>query len=511
MTQLMGRPILEVPGELGAGPVLADLLAGVRTALLGLAVVAVPVLGLWVVTPYADDGAAGAARLAGALWLLGHGAPVLRGGLDAPLTVTPLLLSLLAVGQLHRAGARVAARRGARARWGGPVAVWAGYCAVALAVVVQCSGAGLFRARVLPDVLVVALLAAAATAAGARSAHRTAAGRAVHPPARSTGPDRSAGPGAPRWPALDRVPGWARPVGAAPVIRSAALAALAGLVAAGAVLVAVAAVLAAVGGGGPATAALGHGPAAVAGLLLLSVLLLPNAVLWGTAYALGPGFAAGTGTVVAPSGAALGPVPEFPLFALLPEPGAGGWRLLVCLLPVLAGAVPALLLGRAAAAGPAHDGRDGHDGLDGYDGYDGYDSRDGLDGHDGRDGGEDEAAERAAAPWHPAATAVAALAAALLTGGAAAALGWFSGGALAGGRMAELGPVPWRTGLAAAGWFAVVAVPGALLVRGWTPATGRLDELGGAFAVRARRSALLLRARAYAVVLRLGRPTDDAD
>ncbi|MFG3055633.1 DUF6350 family protein [Kitasatospora sp. NPDC048239] len=497
MTQLMGRPILEVPGELGAGPVLADLLAGVRTALLGLAVVAVPVLGLWVVTPYADDGAAGAARLAGALWLLGHGAPVLRGGLDAPLTVTPLLLSLLAVGQLHRAGARVAARRGARVRWGGPAAVWAGYCAVALAVAVQCSGAGLFRARVLPDVLVVALLAAAATAAGARSAHRTAARQAARREARSALPDRSTGPVAAWWLLLDRVPGWARPVGAAPVVRAAALAAVAGLVAAGALLVAVAAVLAGVGGGGPAMAALGHGPAAVAGLLLLSVLLLPNAVLWGTAYALGPGFAAGTGTVVAPSGAALGPVPEFPLFALLPEPGAGGWRLLVCLLPVLAGAVPALLLGRAAAAGPdqdRHQGRDGHDGPDHGDGEE-YEP------------GE----EAAAAPWHPAATAVAALAAALLTGAAAAALGWLSGGALAGGRMAELGPVPWRTGLAAAGWFAVVAVPGALLVRGWAPAARRLDGLGGAFAVRARRSALLLRARAYAVVLRLGRPTDDPD
>ncbi|MFI9332303.1 DUF6350 family protein [Kitasatospora sp. NPDC052868] len=500
MTQLMGRPILEVPGELGAGPVLADLLAGVRTALLGLAVVAVPVLGLWVVTPYADDGAAGAARLAGALWLLGHGAPVLRGSLDAPLTVTPLLLSLLAVGQLHRAGARVAARRGARARWGGPVAVWAGYCAVALAVVLQCSGAGLFRARVLPDVLVVALLAAAATAAGARSAHRTSARQAARQEARSALPDRSAGPFAAWWLLLDRVPGWARPVGGAPVVRAAALAAVAGLVAAGALLVAVSAVLAGVGGGGPATAALGHGPAAVAGLLLLSVLLLPNAVLWGTAYALGPGFAAGTGTVVAPSGAALGPVPEFPLFALLPEPGAGGWRLLVCLLPVLAGAVPALLLGRAAAAGPDQDDREG---------YEGREDRQGHDDPDREEREEYEPGEQA--PWHPAATAVAALAAALLTGAAVAALGWLSGGALAGGRMAELGPVPWRTGLAAAGWFAVVAVPGALLVRGWTSSARRLDGLGGAFAVRARRSALLLRARAYAVVLRLGRPTDDPD
>ncbi|MFF1795994.1 DUF6350 family protein, partial [Kitasatospora sp. NPDC058263] len=437
MTQLMGRPILEVPGELGARPVLADVLTGVRTALLGLAVVAVPVLGLWVVTPYADDGAAGAVRLAGALWLLGHGAPVLRGALDAPLTVTPLLLGLLAVGQLHRAGARAAARRRLRPRWSGPLAVWSGYCAVAVVVVAQCSGAGLFRARVLPDVLVVALVAAVATAVGARAtgAPSPRSGPASWP-ASWTAPWRVL-----RRRALDGLPAWARLDGGAAAIRSAALAAGAGLVAAGAAVVAVAALLDAVTGGGHGTVALAQGPAAVAGLLLLSVALLPNAVLWGAAYALGPGFAAGAGTVVAPSGTVRGPVPDFPLFALLAEPGAGGWRQLVCLLPALAGVVPAVLIGRAAA-GARYPG-----------------------GADRTIRQREEPAPARPGAWRPAGTAVAVLAVALLTGAAAAVLGWLSGGALAGGRMAELGPVPWRTGLAAAGWIAAVAVPGALLTR----------------------------------------------
>ncbi|MEV0532644.1 DUF6350 family protein [Kitasatospora sp. NPDC050463] len=490
MTQLMGRPILEVPGELGARPVLADLLTGVRTALLGLAVVAVPVLGLWVVTPYADDGAAGAVRLAGVIWLLGHGAPVLRGPLDAPLTVTPLLLGLLAVGQLHRAGARVAVRHRLRPRWSGPLAVWSGYCAVAVAVVAQCAGTGPFRARALPDVLVVALLAAVATAAGARTARRV--------------PERGRTAGEP-WPApwsaswqvlrrraLDRVPGWARFDGGAAAVRTAALAGGAGLLAAGAAVVAVAAVLDAVTGAGHRATALAQGPAAAAGLLLLSVVLLPNAVLWGTAYALGPGFAAGTGTLVAPAGTVLGPLPELPLFALVAEPGAGGWRLLACLLPPLAGVVPAVLLGRAAAGGarvPVGPGR-----ADRY-----SDDPDGLDDLDGRD-------EPAA--WHPVGTVGAVLAAALLTGAAVAALGWLSGGALAGGRMAELGPVPWRTGLAAAGWIAVVAVPGALLTRARVLGGGQGSAAGGSRTGYARRGALLLRARAYAVVLRLGRSAD---
>ncbi|MQS12610.1 hypothetical protein F7Q99_10000 [Streptomyces kaniharaensis] len=451
MTQLMGRPILEVSGELGGRPVLSDLLTGVRTALVGLAVVAVPVLGLWVVTPYADDSAAPATRLAGALWLVGHGAPVLRGDAEAPLTMTPLLLGVLAVVQLFRVGARVTARRGLRSRWGGPLAVWAGYCGVAVAVAVHCAGAGLFRTRVLPDVLVVALLAGFATGAGARSADEPRAGAA--------------------WPVWERLPGWARPTGCAGAVRRSALASGAGLVAGGGVLVAVAAVSDAVAGGGRGMAVLGRGPTAVVGLVLLAVVLVPNAVVWGAAYALGPGFAVGTGTVVAPGGTVLGPVPEFPLFALLPESGPGGWRLAAMLLPVLAGVVPAVLLGRAAAKDTAKDA--------------------------GEDAGED--------PWHPAATALAVVAAALLAGAGAALLAWLSGGALAGGRMARLGPVPWWTGLAAAGWFVAVVVPGALLVRYRVLSPGRPGAAAfGALSGAVRRLGWLLRARVHALVARLG-------
>ncbi|WP_051837851.1 DUF6350 family protein [Streptomyces sp. NRRL WC-3742] len=440
MTQLTGRPILGIPGEVGGRPVPADLLTGVRAALVGLAVVGVPVLGLWVITPYADDGAAGATRLAAALWLLGHGAPVLRGGAQAPLSVTPLLLGVLAVVRLYREGAALERRRVLRSRWGGPVALWAGYCAVAVGVALHCAGAGLFRSRVLLDVLVVALVAGAALAAGVRSAD---------PEARAH----------PVLGLLDRLPPPYRPTGGAEAVGSAALAAGAGLVAAGGVLVAVSALLSAVAGGGRGAALLAGGPAALAGLVLLAVVLLPNAVVWGAAYALGPGFAVGAGTAVAPSGTRLGPLPDFPLLALLPAEGPGGWRWAALLLPALAGVVPALLLGRAAVRPE---------------------------------------------PWTPAATAVAALAAALPTGAGAAALAWLSGGALAAERMARLGPVPWWTGLAAAGWVALVAVPGALLVRHLALAPSHRTGL-------ARRSALRLRAGAYAAVLRLSSRRAPAD
>ncbi|MFF8771627.1 DUF6350 family protein [Kitasatospora sp. NPDC015120] len=452
MTQLTGRPILGAPGGPGARPVLSALLAGVRTALLGLCVITVPVLGLWVVTPYADGGAAGALRLVTALWLLGHGAPVLRGAAEAPLSVTPLLLGLLAVGQLSRAAARVAGRPGQ----GGAAAVWAGYCAVACGVVAQCAGAGEFRARVLPDLVVVALVAGAAVAAGAR-------GRGAVPVV--TGLLERA---------LARLPGALRPAGGAVVVRAAGLAAGAGLLAAGGLVVAGAALLAAVSTSG-ASQVFAGGPAAVAGVLLVSLVLLPNAVLWGAAYALGPGFAAGEGAVVSPVRTVLGPVPEFPLFALFPEPGAGGWRLVVCVLPALAGVVPGLLLGRAAAVG----------------------------------GGRAAGRPGPRRPWPVTATGAAALAVALLVGAGAAALGGLSGGALAAGRMAWLGPVPWWTGLAAAAWVAAVATPTALLARFrfLRAAGGRVPPVPGALAVTTRRGVLLLRARAYrAVTLLSGAP-----
>jgi Family of unknown function (DUF6350) len=89
------------------------------------------------------------------------------------------------------------------------------------------------------------------------------------------------------------------------------------------------------------------------GLLLLAQLAyLPNAVLWAIAYMLGPGFAVGVGTVVAPTGSAVGALPAFPLLAALPvgAHGAGpGWlAALMLAIPYLAGVAGGLLAVRAA-------------------------------------------------------------------------------------------------------------------------------------------------------------------
>ncbi|NEA47353.1 DUF6350 family protein, partial [Streptomyces sp. SID10815] len=58
-------------------------------------------------------------------------------------------------------------------------------------------------------------------------------------------------------------------------------------------------------------------------VLLLCLALLPNAVLWAAAYALGPGFALGPGQVGPLSSAPLPSLPPFPLLAAVPDAGPG--------------------------------------------------------------------------------------------------------------------------------------------------------------------------------------------
>ncbi|MFB7662442.1 DUF6350 family protein [Kitasatospora sp. NPDC056138] len=437
MTQLMGRPILDVPGELGAHPVLADLLAGVRAGLLTLAAIGVPVLGLWVFTPYADDTASGAGRLVCALWLLGHGGPLTGSDRTTPVTLTPLLPTLFTVVLLYRTGVGVGRRE--PVRWRAPLVVCAGYLGVAAAVVAGCAGEGPFRARPLLDLVAVAGVAAAALLGGT-------AAEAAHPERRWW----------PRW--LVRcgvrlrtwLPDWAVPAGGGPGVRRAAAAGGFGLVAAGG-LVLVAALLVGLGATGRSARTVDGSVAGYVGLLVACLLLLPNAVLWAASYALGPGFAVGADTIVAPTGTRLGPLPDFPLLALLPDGGGPGWRLAACALPLLAGVVPAVLIGRAAAENRDWTPKAG-----------------GTAREEGDELDDEPVAEPAGGrPWHPVATVFAALGGALLAGGGAALCAWFAGGALAGGRMSELGPVPWLAGPAAAGWLAAVMLPGALVTRWW--------------------------------------------
>ena len=129
-----------------------------------------------------------------------------------------------------------------------------------------------------------------------------------------------------------------------------------GVLAAGAILVASGAVLAGgslavhLGEMRAATDALTPGPMGAALLLLAQLAYVPNAIVWAVAYTLGPGFAFGTGTIIAPTGSALGAVPLFPMLAALPAggrpAGPGLVPVLVLAVPYLAGAFGGLVTAR---------------------------------------------------------------------------------------------------------------------------------------------------------------------
>ncbi|MFT4279856.1 DUF6350 family protein, partial [Microbacterium sp.] len=82
------------------------------------------------------------------------------------------------------------------------------------------------------------------------------------------------------------------------------------------------------------------------------LLYLPAMIVWGAAYAAGPGFAVGVGTAVSPGGTALGVVPGIPVLGAIPEQPSP-WLLLLALAVVavgaLAGAVGRARLRRADA------------------------------------------------------------------------------------------------------------------------------------------------------------------
>lgn len=101
-----------------------------------------------------------------------------------------------------------------------------------------------------------------------------------------------------------------------------------------------------------ATDALNPGPGGSVLLLLAGLAYAPNAVIWSASYMLGPGFAFGAGTMVAPTGSAVGVIPEFPMLAALPAGLHKGAPILVALVvlaaPYLAGGFGGLVTIRVA-------------------------------------------------------------------------------------------------------------------------------------------------------------------
>ncbi|MFD0373251.1 DUF6350 family protein [Streptomyces sp. NPDC127114] len=384
-------PDAPVQGRASAAPLATAFVRGGVAAGLGLGALAVLVIAAWIASPFPDSGPGGALHTAAGLWLLAHGGDLIRtgtvSGVPAPLGVTPLLLTALPLWLAHRAARDTLDEDGgpAPAPFGVVAAVAGGYLLVAAAVVVY-TEAGTLPA----DLIATGAWTPVTVLAAAGSGVWTAQGRPL--------PER------------ERYAVALRAAGRALVV-----------LLAGGALLASASLFWHVGEAQASFDGLAGEWSGRASVALLVLALLPNAVVWGLAYGLGPGFLLGTGALVTPLGFTGTPaVPDFPLLAGLPGEGPGRWpHWAAAAVP----AVAALVLGRRV----------------------GRASRD-------RSGQE---------------TALTALGASGVCGAAVAVLSALAGGPLGSGRLAVFGPVWWQTGAAAVLWCAVVGVPAAFAVRAW--------------------------------------------
>jgi hypothetical protein len=176
---------------------------------------------------------------------------------------------------------------------------------------------------------------------------------------------------------------------------------------------------------------LDSGAGDIAMLGALTLVVLPNAVLFSSAYLLGPGFTVGTGTLVSPGMVVLGPLPLFPLLAALPDggptPAWAGWLMVS---PVLIA---------AAASALAH-------------------------------------RSRPAAAWDQAA--IRGCAGGLAAGLVLGFLTSLAGGAVGPGRMADVGPFPVDVFLHAMTGFGIGGLLGALVMTWWQRHGGGLARRG---------------------------------
>ncbi|WP_397221444.1 cell division protein PerM [Nocardiopsis lambiniae] len=177
------------------------------------------------------------------------------------------------------------------------------------------------------------------------------------------------------------------------------------------------------------------GPGWVGGVLLILIQLayLPNAVVFAVCYALGPGFAVGEMTVVAPTGVSVGPLPMLPMLAALPENGAAPVVSLSALLvPFVAGAVGGALTQRSAP----------------------------------------DVVSEAAPLWG--------FVCGVTTGLLCAALGALAGGSLGGQRLSDVGPSAWQVGLVAALEVGLAAAIAAWVANWWYTRAGLATAETGA-------------------------------
>jgi hypothetical protein len=302
--------------------VITGAIAAVAAAGSGLVVLTLLVLAGWIAAPHAGLGLPGVLRTAAALWLVGHHVGFALHGAGR-IGMLPLGLVLLPGALLWRAG-RWVVRKGKVSRL-----AEVGYAALALAV---------------PYALLAGALALASRSSLAAPSlpEAVVAGFLLALVAGGLGGARALAP-------------WGRLVRLLPprprCLLLGSVGALAVLIGAGAIL-AGASLATSLGSFRAVNSALAPGAVGAVLLLLIQVGYVPNAIVWAVCFALGPGFAFGTGTVVAPTGSALGSLPMLPMLAALPSGAHSAvppWASVAVLsVPYLAGAFGGLLTVRIA-------------------------------------------------------------------------------------------------------------------------------------------------------------------
>ncbi|MCB7136667.1 cell division protein PerM [Cellulosimicrobium marinum] len=277
------------PAPVAPRRALSGVLAALQALALSLAVVVLPALVAYVAAaPTGTSGWGRSVTVAAGLWLLGHGVPLAAGG--ATVSLVPLGLTALALFCCFASARRSA--HTTRSAWGAGTVTYA----VAAASVALLSG-------VTPAWGPLVALVGGAVVGGV-----------------GLGAGILARPDAPPLATLAARTDRVLPPVARLGLRGAVLATSL-LVAAGALVVG-AWVVAGRATSGDIVAGLAPGPVGGVVLAVAQLAVLPDLVVWATAWLVGPGFTVGEGSTFAPGGSQSAALPAVPLLGALPD---GDW------------------------------------------------------------------------------------------------------------------------------------------------------------------------------------------
>ena len=323
MTDLLSRPLpVDPPTKESSRPVqLRAAAAAVWAVLLALLFCVLVAVAGWLAG--SSGTATDALRVGADGWLLAHGSALDVSG--TTMQLMPLGLTIGAGALLYRSGAWAGAASGVadlRAA-AAATAVLAGCYGLAAVLVAALAGAA--EARPDPVRAFVGAVALAALCGGGGLLRGAGLGHLL----------------ASAVPARLRAGAYGIVAGVAVLLTAGSLLVIVGLVADFSAAKAAATSLGAGGVGGSV-------------LALVGVVVLPNAAVWAAAFAAGPGFTLGAGTMVDPTDVRLGQVPAFPLFAALPGEGPQPWWISgLVVVPIVAGAAAAAVALRHHGEGSA--------------------------------------------------------------------------------------------------------------------------------------------------------------